>query len=250
MSIINAFDNQSEEILKPDCIAKPIPGFPKTVIVTFNQKIIDLLKNLCALEEISRMSACVCIPVYKFNYKGHPLGIYLTVLGGPATTGLMEEVFVKGAEKILFFGSCGVLNKELAAGHFIIPTAAYRDEGTSYHYMSASDFVDIPTAQKLGSIFSELGIPFVFGKTWTTDAIYRETKNNVEARKKAGCITVEMECASVMAAGQFRKKEVYQFLYAEDSLDGDAWDSRTMGKVPPSDLEKYLKIALEAAIRL
>ena len=93
-------------------------------------------------------------------------------------------------------------------------------------------------------------IPYVFGKTWTTDAFYRETKNNIEARKKDGCITVEMECASVMAASQFRKIAAFQFLYAEDSLDGDVWDSRTMGKIPHSAIEKYLKIALEVAIRI
>ena len=35
-----------------------------------------------------------------------------------------------------------------------------------------------------------------------------------------------------------------------DSLDGEAWDSRTMGKVPASDYETYLRVALEAASRL
>lgn len=78
----------------------------------------------------------------------------------------------------------------------------------------------------------------------------QRTKNNVDARKKDGCITVEMECASVMAASQFRKISAFQFLYSEDSLDGETWDARTMGKVPHSDFEKYLKIALEVAIRI
>lgn len=250
MSIIDTFDNKSDEVLKPNCIAQPVKGFPKTVIITFKPKITDLLKSMCEVEEISYLHAGITIPIYKFTYKEHDLGIYMTVLGGASTTALMEEVLVKGAEKILVFGSCGVLNKQLTAGHFIIPTAAYRDEGTSYHYMPASDFVEIASSKKLGSIFDELKIPYVFGKTWTTDAFYRETRNNVEARKKDGCITVEMECASVMAASQFREISAYQFLYAEDSLDGEAWDARTMGKVPHSDIEKYLKIALEAAIRI
>lgn len=250
MCIIDTFDNKSEEILKPNCIAAPVEGFPKTVIITFKSKIIDLLKAMCEVNEISYLHAGITISIYKFAYKGHDLGIYMTILGGAATTALMEEVLVKGAEKVLLFGSCGVLDKQLTAGHFIIPTSAYRDEGTSYHYMSASDFVDITSSKRLGKIFDELNIPYIFGKTWTTDAFYRETRNNVEARKKDGCITVEMECASVMAASQFRKVSAYQFLYAEDSLDGEVWDSRTMGKVPHSDIEKYLKIALEVAIRI
>jgi len=59
-----------------------------------------------------------------------------------------------------------------------------------------------------------------------------------------------MECASVMAAGQYRNMPVYQFLYAEDSLDGEDWDARTLGSEPPEAVEKHLKIALEAAVRL
>ena len=59
-----------------------------------------------------------------------------------------------------------------------------------------------------------------------------------------------MECASVMAVGQFRQFPVYQFLYTADSLDGGAWERRTLGNTPKSDYEKHLHIALETAIRL
>jgi hypothetical protein len=69
-------------------------------------------------------------------------------------------------------------------------------------------------------------------------------------RKAEGCRVVEMECASIMSAGQFRNVEVYQFLYGEDTLDGDAWDARTMGTVKTAAYEKYLGIALEIARRV
>ena len=143
-----------------------------------------------------------------------------------------------------------MLDSALATGNFILPTQAYRDEGTSYHYMPVSDYVDIPTAQRLGEVFDELHLPYVKGRVWTTDAFYRETRNNMEKRKADGCIAVDMECASAMAVGQFRNRPVYEFFYAEDSLDGVEWDRRTMGKVPASDYEKYLRVALEAASRL
>ena len=155
-----------------------------------------------------------------------------------------------GAKKVLLYGSCGVLDSALAAGRFILPTQAYRDEGTSYHYMPVSDYVDIPTAQRLGEIFDALNLPYVKGRVWTTDAFYRETRNNMEKRRADGCIAVDMECASAMAVGRFRGVPVYQFLYAEDSLDGDAWDPRTMGARPASDYETHLRVALEAASRL
>ena len=142
------------------------------------------------------------------------------------------------------------MNKEIAAGHLILPTAAYRDEGTSYHYLPASDYVEVPTCKELAEIMNELHLPYVTGKVWTTDAFYRETRNNMEKRKSDGCIAVDMECASVMAVGQFRGIPVYQFFYADDSLDGEKWNPRTLGARPASSHEKYLRVALEIASKL
>jgi purine-nucleoside phosphorylase len=99
-------------------------------------------------------------------------------------------------------------------------------------------------------IFSEIGIPAIEGKTWTTDAIYRETYKNKELRKKAGCITVEMECASVMAMANFRNVEIFQFLYTADNLDCEKWEARLLGNMPQNTREKYVQIALEVSIRL
>ena len=72
----------------------------------------------------------------------------------------------------------------------------------------------------------------------------------VAVLRAEGCIAVDMECASVMAAGQFRGAEIYQFLYADDCLDGEAWDPRTLGARPDSMHAEYLRLALEIAMRL
>lgn len=85
----------------------------------------------------------------------------------------------------MFFGSCGSLDKSITGGHLIVPNAAYRDEGTSYHYAPASDYIEIKTAGKLAQIFDEIGVPFIQTKTWTTDGFYRETQNNAAKRKGA-----------------------------------------------------------------
>ena len=53
-----------------------------------------------------------------------------------------------------------------------------------------------------------------------------------------------------MAASQFRNVPVYQFFYADDCLDGEKWDPRTLGARPASSHEKYLKFALEIAFQL
>ena len=252
MSLFDTFDPVSEEIISrdlPKWFTRP-ESFPETVVMTFNDKTFQALEHLCPTEVIATLREGRDVPIYGLNWNGRSIAIFQTLVGGAGTAGLLEEALVLGARRVLIYGSCGVLDAALAAGHLILPTQAYRDEGTSYHYMPVGDYVDIPTAERLGEIFDELRLPCVKGRVWTTDAFYRETRNNMEKRRADGCIAVDMECASVMAVSQFRGVPVYQFLYAEDSLDGGAWDPRTLGKLPASDYERYLRIALEAASRL
>ena len=68
--------------------------------------------------------------------------------------------------------------------------------------------------------------PYLTGKTWTTDAIYRETPDKVKLRRDEGCITVEMEAAAFFAVARFRNVVFGQILYAGDDVSGIEWDSR------------------------
>ena len=162
----------------------------------------------------------------------------------------MEELIALGAERLLFFGSCGALEEGIATGHLLVPTAAYRDEGVSYHYAEPSNYLEIATAPHLARLMDDMHIPYNTTKTWTTDGFYRETRTNLLKRRAEGCGVVEMECASIMAVGQFRGKAVYEFLYAADCLDGASWDQRILGNMPASLQERILFVAVEIAIRL
>ena len=250
MSIIHTFDSESQEIIDPKAAIQKIEGFPETVVAVWSQKFADCLSRLFTPEQISFMIAGSVVPIYRVQYNGKWLGFYQSPIGGPTSAALLEEIIAKGGKNILFFGSCGSLNKEITSGNLIVPTAAYRDEGTSYHYAPAADYIEVRTADALSAIFDELKIAYQKGKIWTTDSFYRETVKNMEARKQDGCIAVEMECASVMACGQFRGINVYEFLYAADCLDGNTWDTRILGNMPTDLRERILRVALETAVRL
>ena len=71
-----------------------------------------------------------------------------------------------------------------------------------------------------------MGIPFTTGKTWTNDAIYRETPDMIELRRNEGCITVEMEAAAFFAVSRYYNIPLAQLLYAGDDVSGEVWDSR------------------------
>lgn len=251
MSIIDTFDCCGKEIVKAGNNIRKIENFPKTMLVVFSAKFCSLFLSKHQATEIGYLSGGgQKYPIYSFEHKGAQIGFFNTIIGGAGAAAFLEELIALGAEKFLYFGSCGVLDKEIAEGNLLVPIAAYRDEGVSYHYAKASDYLDIETAPGLVSILKDMHVPYNTTKTWTTDAFYRETERNLNLRKKEGCGVVEMECASIMSVGQFRRKQVYQFLYAADCLDGNSWDKRMLGSMPQDLRERILVVAIEIAFRL
>jgi len=250
LSIINSFDPSTESILNPDHLAKHIDGFPETVLVTFSRYMLNTFLQHHTCVTIGSMSDGRM--VYETTYQNKPLAFLRASKGAPPTVALLEEIIANGTKKILLFGSCGILDSNLKDGTIIVPTHAYRDEGTSYHYVSAEegDFIEVVTSGRTAEILKEIGVNAVTGKTWTMDAIYRETRHNMEQRKAMGCIAVEMECAGVMAMAKFRGIEAYQYFYSADNLDAEIWERRSLGNMDAKIKERFAKMALEVAVRL
>ena len=244
MSIVDTFDNKSQEIILAKQTIKKTKNFPKKVIAVFTENFVDIVCKNYNPKIITTLKACSLVPVYCINYKGEEIAFYKTPIGAPATVGVLEQIFALGGEKVLFFASCGALDKDIGSGHLIVPTMAYRDEGTSYHYAPPSDYIEVKSSKKLISILDELNIKYNTTKTWSTDGFFRETQNNMQKRKKDGCRVVEMECSAIMATADFRQKEAYQFLYTADQLDGKNWDERILEDVPKSLEENLIKTAL------
>ena len=254
MSIEKTFDDLSDEIIKPSAIYNRIEdnveNLPEIAVVTFSDGFTDIIKNKPDFEIITDIGSNSSDGnlTYAITHKNKRIAVYQTPVGGPGAVMRLEMMIAWGVKKFVFFGNCGVLDENITEGNFIIPTEAYRDEGTSYHYAEASDYIEVKTADKLSGIMTELKLPHIKGRTWTTDAFFRETQNNMLKRKNEGCLTVEMECASITAAGQFRSIEVYQFIYAADNLDATEWEMRSLdSEVSLSAYEKYLLIALDIA---
>ncbi|MCI8608801.1 MAG: nucleoside phosphorylase [Firmicutes bacterium] len=271
MSLFDAYDQAKTAILNPWDVYEPVKDMPETVIVTFRKTILDIAKTDYAATLIEPMAAAqlaVRLPIYRIDSRqwGWPaeakdLAIYRTAMGASMTVAHMEEAIAMGCRNFVFFGSCGVLDREIPAGHLILPTAACRDEGTSYHYIAAdredatgnyskSQYIEVNTCLETEAILKDLGLPYVKTRVWTTDGLYRETRRNMERRRMEGCGAVDMECSAVMAAAQFRGVKAYYFLYAEDNLDATAWEPRTAGKVPASASEAYLQAAMEIGRRI
>jgi len=64
--------------------------------------------------------------------------ITLGYLGAAGSAGSLEELIAYGSQKFIVYGGAGVLKKDIAVGHVIVPVSAVSDEGVSYHYVKPS----------------------------------------------------------------------------------------------------------------
>ena len=252
--ILEEFDECITSTFDPNEVENVIPNFPKIGITFFSKKLMDRYVETFNCEKISEITnANGREPVYKINYKGTDIALFMSRVGAPACTVGYEEVTVMGIDKLIMFGTCGVLDRNIEDLAIIIPTHAIRDEGTSYHYMKSSREIEVNKKYKkeFEEILKENNISYVEGKVWTTDAPYRETRDKVLKRKEEGCVCVDMECSAMNAVAKFRKKDLFQFFYAADNLDSTKWDQRSLGNDDRlSEKEKIIYLALELALKI
>lgn len=170
--------------------------------------------------------------VYKTLYKGKEITFCQAPLGGAGAVQIMEQLIKGGAKKIIATGCCGSLVED-TEGDYFIPTAALRQEGTSYHYLPPEREVELDEEAIVAIEKALLKNERKYRKckTWTTDGFYRETKEMILYRKEEGYAVVEMECASMAACAKMRNVVFGQLLFTADSLVGtDNHDERNWGE--------------------
>ena len=253
MSIIDSFSPNGKPLISVEDVYKRSDIAFDSFIMTFSHRVISLLleKELIEIVSIDGFrSISENYPVYRF--KGTNIGLVKTSIGAPIASVLFAEMsVVYGAKYGVLFGTCGSLDKNIEPNCLIVPSACYRDEGTSYHYMEASDYIDIKNYKEVSKYLDELGIKYVVGKSWTTDAFYRETDIEFEKRKNEGCIVVEMELAAVEAVARYHNVELYPFLYRADNLDSKSWDKGSRDSLLGTDKRlEIVNVAYYIAKRL
>lgn len=245
------FDPAPAAMIQPDRLLQRM-DIAEHGVFCFFQDVIAALRADGRLRQIHTLySEIGPNPVYELEVDGRRLAVLHPGLGSAMAAGFMEEIIALGCRKFIACGGAGVLADGLAVGHLVVPDTAVRDEGASYHYLPGTAVAAAsPTAvAAIQQTLTAHHVPFLVGKTWTTDGVYRETKKLVARRKREGCLTVEMETAAFCAVAQLRHVLFGQILYGGDDLTGDEWDNR--GWQSRADIRQNLFwLAAEACLRL
>ncbi|MEZ4713986.1 MAG: nucleoside phosphorylase [Caldilineaceae bacterium] len=246
------YDPTVDAIIDIDLEQDRHPQMPEHCVICFFRDVIDHFLEAGLLTRLHTVkSEMLEHPVYLYQIGDQKVALLHQAVGAPLAVYLLEECIGMGARKFIACGGAGVLDRSIAMGHLLVPTAAVRDEGTSYHYLPPSREVtpSMAAVQAIETVLQRHKIDYLLTKTWTTDAIFRETRAKVAMRRAEGCLAVEMEAASMFAVAQFRNVTLGQILYGGDNLDGDEWDGRDWMS-NWSVREKLIQLAAEACLEL
>ncbi|MGE0630991.1 MAG: nucleoside phosphorylase [Pseudobdellovibrionaceae bacterium] len=167
-------------------------------------------------------------------------------IGAPAATTALEELIAFGVRKFVSIGSAGSLQKDLHIGSLAVIDSALRDEGTSYHYL-APDKPANASARLTNALESQLkdqNIPYRKGKSWTTDAPYRETKAEIQHYQQQGILCVEMEASALFAVADYRNVEIASLITISDTLADLTWHPEFHSSKVSAGLESLFQVAV------
>ena len=221
------FDDNPTAIIEPSMWHNRIDGLPAAAVMTW---MTDAHKRLIS-ENPSRVvhrftAESADVDIHQVDLAEGSVVAAISHVGAPVAGALYETLIAIGCSTLIAVGSSGGLVAEHPPGMVVVPDAAIRDEGVSYHYAPAERlaYPDAGLQTALRSSFADENIAAVTGDLWTTDAFFRETPAKVAARVDEGAIAVDMEASALATIASFRNVRHGHAVYMADTLHGDEWD--------------------------
>lgn len=125
-------------------------------------------------------------------------------IGSPNAALIMDLLTARSPKGVLFLGKCGGLKPTSEIGHFVLPIAAIRGEGTSNDYFPPE--VPALPSFKLHKFVSEKirdeGMDYRTGVVYTTNRRVWEWDQDFRKRLiDLSCLAIDMETATVFIVG-------------------------------------------------
>ena len=243
------FDTDETQVINPTHENLDLKLPKKAVFAFLDEHIEKYAKEHNAIKISEFASETKNYPIYVVNHKGEDVCLCQAPVGAAPATQIMDWLIGYGVQEIITAGCCGALS-DFQENVFIVPYKALRDEGTSYHYMKPSRFVEINkiAMKAIEKTITEHGLEYREVITWSTDGFYRETKDKIAYRKQEGCEVVEMECSALASCAAFRNVIWGCILFTADTLaDTENYDERQWGA---ESFRFALELSLDAVVKI
>ncbi|BES82529.1 nucleoside phosphorylase [Pyrodictium abyssi] len=165
-------------------------------------------------------------------YRGKTICIVQLYFGAPASAMALELLIAMGAKWFVVYGAAGAVHPSVRVYDIVVPTWGIREEGTSYHYLppcavpKPGQRITRILQHELRRAAEQLGVKLHTGGVWTTDAIFRETRDKVQKYSAMGALAVDMESTALMTIAMYRRVELAVALVITDELHREEWHTK------------------------
>ena len=204
---------------------KRSPQLGPVAVMAGTESDLDLLCSLFHLDK-SEYQRLFTSRLYITDPPGAAFALTGPIIGAPYAAMLLETLIAWGAKKIIFLGWCGAISEKIKIGDIILPTSAVINEGTSAHYGQRDAGISRASSSlvpMIRQVLNQNKIDFQTGEIWTTDAVYRETRQLVERHQQDGTLAVDMELSALCSVAQFRGVALAGILVVSDELSSLDW---------------------------
>jgi AMP nucleosidase len=191
-----------EEIVSnwlPRYTGVPVAEFAEFILLTNFQSYVNSFAEkfsvpVRGLDRPMPSATCLASNISIINYQ----------MGSPNAATIMDLLLARKPKGVLFLGKCGGLKKSTEIGHFILPIAAIRGEGTSHDYFP-SEVPALPSFKMHKFVSEKLverNLDYRTGVVYTTNRRVWEHDADFRARLKAmSCLGIDMETATIFIVG-------------------------------------------------
>ncbi|MDD4981600.1 MAG: hypothetical protein PHS12_02430 [Candidatus Omnitrophica bacterium] len=187
-------------------------------------------------------------------YTGTVEGIKITAVNGgrfSTDTSITTEVMCNAQiQNIIRVGTAGSLDENIKVGDIFVVDEVIRGDGVTPYYVD-KDFKTVADKKIVDTLYEagkEMGVNIHRGKAWTTDALLRETREIVEAKRKEGALAVDMVSATLLTIAQIYNIKAGSILAVSDNVvTGEMGFMNPMYYMAEANI---LKIALETVRKL
>jgi len=187
-------------------------------------------------------------------YTGTYQGIKITGINGgrfSTDTSITTEVMCNaGIQNIIRIGTCGALDEKIKVGDLVIADKVIRGDGVTPYYVDKNfqTEADKKISDTLYEVAKGMGVAIHRGTCWTTDALLRETREIVEAKRKEGAMAVDMVSSTLLTIAQLHKVKAGSILAVSDNvITGEMGFMNPLYYMAES---KLIEIALETVRKL
>ena len=152
-------------------------------------------------------------------YKGKKVTVGNGGFYAPDSAFVTEFLCVGGINTLIRLGSCGALREDINVGDYVLATDIIRGDGATKYYVDDNyvSKVDQGLTSKIEEVFKTAGT-LHRGGVWTTDALFKETKEIVNPYIEKGAIAVDMVTSPFVTVANIYKRKVAAILAVSDNL--------------------------------